>query len=453
MVKPRRPAAAASSLNGRATAGAIGAAAVLIFMATSVALHGIISSNADDYPYDDDASGDQDDRAAGGRGRAGFFFEREYHGRNAKDNNRDDPLRSGSATRRSRAARHRQGRQGRHERRHGRRSRRMDGESGLDLDEVYPDIRSAHDDKYPPTDTERLLSNAKSLRTHDYQLIEELPYDVNNCPPTPPENYPISWPALDVLNNWNTDDTTDNHSHRVHQGICRFDAITEHDKALAYRNAEVPFVIRDDPAVLPTVERWNMPDYLPSILGEERTYRTDMASSNQLMFFRMNEHGHKPKNWEEPTKIVDMTYPEWLEKANDPDPHALDPDRTHWYFRLNAKSTLRDNYLYKELPFFDPVESFYIVDPDGARGINCRFGMRGNTGENHFDASRNFIALLSGERRYLLSHPNQCKNLALYPVGHPSARHSEVNWADPDLDRFPQFRDAKIHEVRLCYAS
>ena len=58
---------------------------------------------------------------------------------------------------------------------------------------------------------------------------------------------------LDVLNNWNPDDTADPHSHRVHQGICRFDATTDYDKALTYRKAEVPFVIRDDPVVLPTV--------------------------------------------------------------------------------------------------------------------------------------------------------------------------------------------------------
>ena len=419
------------------------AAAASIFIVTSIVLHGIISD------YDDDSSAGDDTQVLvgqGGGGGGGFFFER-WQGRGGRSNN-DDPLKSGSATRRSRAARRDEQGRGR---RHGigkNEKQRLDGSLGVDLDETYSDVRAAHDSRYPPSDTARLLAFSKSLRTHDYRLVEELPYDVNDCPPTPPENYPVSWPVLDVLGNWNPNDTADPHRHSVHQGICRFDATKEYEKALTYRKAEVPFVIRDDPVVLPTVERWNQPEYLPSILGHERKYRTDMASTNQLMFYRTNAHYETPEEWEEPTKIVEMSYPDWLEKANDPDPHALDPDRTHWYFRLNAK-TQRDKYLYEELPFFKREKNFYMVDPHDARGINCRFGMRGNTAENHFDASRNFIALLGGERRYLLSHPNQCRNLALYPVGHPSARHSEVDWANPDLNRFPQFRNAKVHEVVL----
>jgi ribosomal protein L16 Arg81 hydroxylase len=67
--------------------------------------------------------------------------------------------------------------------------------------------------------------------------------------------------------------------------------------------------------------------------------------------------------------------------------------------------------------------------------------------ENHFDGSRNSIALLGGERRYILAHPNQCENLSLYPKGHPSARHSAVDWSDPDVEEFPQFRNAMANEV------
>ena len=59
------------------------------------------------------------------------------------------------------------------------------------------------------------------------------------------------------------------------------------------------------------------------------------------------------------------------------------------------------------------------------------------------------ITVLKGERRYILSHPNQCENLALYPEGHPSERHSAVDWSDPDLDEYPQFAKAKGNEVVL----
>jgi ribosomal protein L16 Arg81 hydroxylase len=75
--------------------------------------------------------------------------------------------------------------------------------------------------------------------------------------------------------------------------------------------------------------------------------------------------------------------------------------------------------------------------------------MKGVIAENHFDGSRNAIVVLGGSRRYILSHPDQCQNLALYPKGHPSARHSAVDWTDPDYVQYPQFADAMANEVVL----
>jgi len=69
--------------------------------------------------------------------------------------------------------------------------------------------------------------------------------------------------------------------------------------------------------------------------------------------------------------------------------------------------------------------------------------------ENHFDSSRNAIVLLGGERRYILSHPNQCQKLALFPKAHPSGRHSAVDWSDPDLNSYPDFAYATANEVVL----
>ena len=37
----------------------------------------------------------------------------------------------------------------------------------------------------------------------------------------------------------------------------------------------------------------------------------------------------------------------------------------------------------------------------------------------------------------------------LFPHGHPSGRHSEVDWSDPDLEKFPNFPKTKTSEVIL----
>ena len=156
--------------------------------------------------------------------------------------------------------------------------------------------------------------------------------------------------------------------------------------------------------------------------------------------------------------MLRMTYQEWLQHADTSD-DQLGPRMPHWYFRLIGCGGMGNDgscdegsseYLFDELPFFQPKESLYIVDPLQQPGIHCRFGMKGAIAGNHFDGPRNTIAVLGGSRRYILSHPNQTQNLALYPDDHPSARHSEVDWSYPgDLKKFPKFADAVSSEVVL----
>jgi hypothetical protein len=72
----------------------------------------------------------------------------------------------------------------------------------------------------------------------------ELGYDIYNCPPTPPDGYPRAWPITDIISNWNPNDvTTISPSYReVHHSLCIFDYQTQYEAALAYRDAEKPFV-------------------------------------------------------------------------------------------------------------------------------------------------------------------------------------------------------------------
>jgi len=273
---------------------------------------------------------------------------------------------------------------------------------------------------------------------------------------------------LDVLTNWPSDDPDPRPS--IYQGLCVFDHETEYEKAKNYREAEVPFVVRDDAEVLRTAERWNTEGYMRRLLGPV-PHRTEYSPDNHFMYWmspnankkkgkknRNNKNPRKvpirqPEGWTPPTKMIRMPYDEWLEHANVTD-DMLGPDNPHWYYRLIGCGEMgkcdRDSseYLFDEVTIFQPRQNnLYMVEPERQKGIHCRFGMKGVTAENHFDGSRNFIAIFGGERRYILSHPNQCQSLALFPKGHPSARHSAVDWSDPDLDEFPQFRDARVNEV------
>ena len=182
----------------------------------------------------------------------------------------------------------------------------------------------------------------------------------------------------------------------------------------------------------------------------------------------------KYQGWKPPTENIELSFPDWYERAialemkyNNTDAANSSTSTTandeHWYLRLNGEffgggglrgNVGRNDFLYDELPIFNPtIESFFMVDPEDQRGINCRLGMKGVIAEAHYDMSRNFILLLKGQKRYILGHPNQCVNMELYPKNHPSARHSAVNWSNPndwyDTTRFPNFHNAQMNEVVL----
>ena len=318
-----------------------------------------------------------------------------------------------------------------------------------DKSDEYATLRKEYEQSFP-FDPNRSLEATNRLLKYKIKAYTNPSYDVYDCPRDPPENYPHQWQTLEILKNWSPNDPNLPPSNTIHQGICVFDYRRDYVKAINYRNREVPFVVRGDPEVAQTVERWNSsPEYLSKLLGDTVYHRVEYSESNQFMYWMLPGKKKKrtlPPGWTKPTSMMRMTYKEWLEKANVTDDSLLQPNQPHWYFRLigcgetgprgecDAGSS---EYLFDELTFFQPRNNLYMVEPHDQRGIHCRFGMTGVTAENHFDLSRNSIVVLGGSRRYILSHPNQCQNLYLYPKGHPSSRHSQVDWNDPDLKEYP----------------
>lgn len=326
-------------------------------------------------------------------------------------------------------------------------------------------------------DPERSLRRMQELQQHSVGAYPTIPvdhnsdqipkeaYDIYNCPQSPPPNYPFQWNILKLIENWNPEDTmVPDH---IYNGLCIFDYERDYETAMVYRNTEVPFVVQNDPRIAATAERWNSPGYMQRLL-KDVPHRTTRSDTNHFLYavppspagrhVRRRKSHTAPPGWKEPTKMMRMSYGEWLEHANVTDDKTT-PDQPHWYFRLigcgltgpdGSCDKGSSEYLFDELPFFQPNPGgIYLREAEMQKGIHCRFGMRNTVADNHFDAGRNSIVVLGGSRRYMLASPNQCPKFALYPHGHPSARHSIVNWSAPDLERFPEFGEALANEVVL----
>ena len=293
-------------------------------------------------------------------------------------------------------------------------------------------------------DTSDVMLKTNQLSIYDpfSTKVESAPFERIECPDIPPPGYPKHYPIKDVLDNWNADDTIIPPMH--YDSLCHIDYQKDLEKAFRYRDADLPFVVYNVPHIDSVVEKWSDVDYMNDKL-KGHSFRTATSDTNHFMYYNGMRGGGK--DWKPPTGSVQMTYGQWLQNAVQ-NHNLTTEERRHLYFRVSS-GTRDTNWLFDELTFFKPEKSLFIKDPRGQRGIHCRYGMRGVIAEDHFDGGRNFIVELMGLRRWVMAHPNQCNNMYMYKRGHPSSRHSMVDWSNPDYEQYPDFLNLKVHEVIL----
>lgn len=292
---------------------------------------------------------------------------------------------------------------------------------------------------------EQFMPWAPFASSHRSEAVEHV-----KCPKFPPQGYPKHYPIMDVIGNWNPDDTTIPVKH--YDSLCHFDLSdpVDYAKAENYRKAEVPFIGYNYDLLDSVVMKWGDLKYLRNKIGSQ-TFRTETSKDNHFMYWTNGRRVSKDKKWKPPTDSVSMTFDEWLKGAVLNQNITLG-ERDHKYFRVTADDghkMSKNSWIFDELEFFQPKKSLFMVNPEYQQGIHCRFGMRSIIAEAHFDRSRNSIAMLRGMRRWIMTHPANCDHMYILPKDHPSGRHSEVDWSQPDLDAYPDFPKTKVHEAIL----
>ncbi|MBO9713440.1 cupin-like domain-containing protein [Sphingomonas sp.] len=94
------------------------------------------------------------------------------------------------------------------------------------------------------------------------------------------------------------------------------------------------------------------------------------------------------------------------------------------------------------LPGFDQANPMPLF-AQGSAVPRAWIGNR-STVTTHFDLSDNIAVVVAGRRRFTLFPPEQLGNLYVGPLDHTMAGQpaSMVSLAEPDLERFPRFREA-----------
>ena len=243
--------------------------------------------------------------------------------------------------------------------------------------------------------------------------------------------YPHYKSLLSLVTSWNPD--LPDPPPEFHETLQHFNYsdLAERAMAVQYRNAELPFKLYDVPAFSRVSLEWT-DAYLEANMGSDAPH-VEQSPDNHFMYWSM-AGGRPQEGFVPPTELVDLSFKKWLALAHRADEARIDSTVKHYYFMTGSPP--RDhgsNFISRDLELFSTkTNNFFITDTKANKGIQCRFGMRGIISEAHYDSGRNMVAMLRGDKRYILSPPKSCKQLGVITdVRHPSFRHSIFDWSDP----------------------
>jgi len=257
--------------------------------------------------------------------------------------------------------------------------------------------------------------------------------------------FPVMQPLTELLEIWPPDQPdvpTDIPG--IHAGsLARFDFrdLSQRQEAKRLQMHEVPFMLTNVDDVDRVTKLWS-DDYLIREFGN-RPQHVLKSNTNHFMYWSKQSARNQRESYTPPTKPQTMTFKEFLHNRDIAETQPVETD--HIYLQINSDAEHR--FIPRDLKMFEAKRSFWIVDPKKNRGINCRWGAKGIIAETHYDGGRNFVAMLRGSKRYVLSPPEDCPNLYLWPRGHPEGRHSKADWSKLDLDEYPLMKQAKATQV------
>ncbi|KAA0151220.1 hypothetical protein FNF29_04695 [Cafeteria roenbergensis] len=337
-------------------------------------------------------------------------------------------------------------------------------------DEKHSELSKSGNGPESATDSSKKGFSLVSKGLNDgKEAIELVPPQANTADAGLSE-YPKLFSLPEMLDAWSVDEPRVPSDYGKYASLRVFDFTSSEEVELAksYREAEVPFVARGVPNLLRANREWT-DEYLERNLPGARP--TEISPTNHFMFYHKGGSRQSGATAQYPiqTHSARKTFREWLDHARQIDEEVLSGKATnreteHWYFRASSRHASptkgirgENSFITKSLTIYDRSKpdngdeedvaksDFFILDAAAQRGIHCRFGQAGIVAESHYDGGRNFISMVRGRKRYILSPPSECPNYNLLFTG-ASARHSKTDWGDPS-DYKQTLAKAKALEV------
>jgi hypothetical protein len=171
-------------------------------------------------------------------------------------------------------------------------------------------------------------------------------------------------------------------------------------------------------------------DFMPKSLTVKRS---------RHRFFMYEEHAPTKLKDDTATQVLERSPKEFIEMLYNQEGN-FDKHHTYWTSPINdiAPDLLKRVPNYESLHDDDTVsrQPKPQLDP---RGPSLWMGTSGSATQAHYDVADNVIVQLYGSKRIRCYAPDAFAELYVFPDAHPRARKSQVNFDQPDYDRFPQF--------------
>lgn len=203
---------------------------------------------------------------------------------------------------------------------------------------------------------------------------------------------------------------------------------------------EEPILLTNS-GVISSALKWDL-DYLKENLGSG-SFSVYTSKSSKFMYYDDKRAKQWP-NFIPPTQRIQMKFDEFCSRIRD-----IEASGTRLYLQQMLDDTVGKNIVkdFLEFKWKWLTEMQRKMNWGSLTSNLLLIGLPGNITPVHYDEQQNFFSQLTGFKRVLLFHPNQFQCLYPFPLYHPCDRQSQVDFDDPDFERFPKLKDIKGFEV------
>ncbi|CAM9206457.1 unnamed protein product, partial [Lampetra planeri] len=207
-------------------------------------------------------------------------------------------------------------------------------------------------------------------------------------------------------------------------------------------NNEEPVVLTDTNLVYPAL-KWDIA-YLQENIGNG-DFSVYIAENHKFLYYDEKKMSNF-ENFVPTSRRMEMKFSEFVQKMHETEEMGGEE-------RVYLQQTLNDTVGKKIVVDFLGFNWSWINSQQAKRNWGqltsnlLLIGMEGNVTPAHYDEQQNFFAQIKGHKRCILFPPDQFECLYPYPVHHPCDRQSQVDFDNPDHEKFPNFKNVVGYEA------